>query len=169
MHIRDEIWKKQFSRVLSHDLYWENKTYKLKRSVGQRRKNTWLKRSLCQISRQHKLIGAICSYVVALRSRPHASGYFSIRNFLFRIHKFPRPHVSGFNLVNIGNRACVVKRAKFAFWSAFHGKELGSILLRHRIKKISGFSVHVKAKLLELRVFFVFFCSLLRAISCNCL
>ena len=24
---------KQFSRVLSHDLYWENKTYKLKRSV----------------------------------------------------------------------------------------------------------------------------------------
>ena len=30
---QDEIWKKQFSRVLSHDLYWENKTYKLKRSV----------------------------------------------------------------------------------------------------------------------------------------
>ena len=32
--------KKQFSRVLLHDLYWENKTYKLKRSIGQRRKNT---------------------------------------------------------------------------------------------------------------------------------
>ena len=30
---QDEIWKKQFSRVLSRDLYWENKTYKLKRSV----------------------------------------------------------------------------------------------------------------------------------------
>ena len=29
----DEIWKKQFPRVLSHDLYCENKTYKLKRSV----------------------------------------------------------------------------------------------------------------------------------------
>ena len=30
---QDEIWKKQFSRVLSHDLYWENKTYKLRRSI----------------------------------------------------------------------------------------------------------------------------------------
>ena len=28
-----EIWKKQFSRVLSHDRFWENKTYKLKRSI----------------------------------------------------------------------------------------------------------------------------------------
>ena len=27
---KDEIWKKQFPRVLSHDLYWENKTYSLK-------------------------------------------------------------------------------------------------------------------------------------------
>ena len=30
---QDEIWKKQFSRVLSHDLYCENKRYKLKRSI----------------------------------------------------------------------------------------------------------------------------------------
>ena len=30
---QDEIWRKQFSRVLSRDLYWENKTYKLKRSI----------------------------------------------------------------------------------------------------------------------------------------
>ena len=30
---QDEIWKNQFSRVLSHDLYCENKTYKLKRSI----------------------------------------------------------------------------------------------------------------------------------------
>ena len=30
---QDEIWKKQFSRVWPHDLYWENKTYKLKRSI----------------------------------------------------------------------------------------------------------------------------------------
>ena len=140
--------KKQFSSVLSHDLYWENKTYKLKRSIGQRRKNTWLKRSLCLISRQHKLIGVICSYVVALRSRPHAYGYFSIGNFLFRIHKFPRPHVSDTYLihiriqssthdssVNIGNRACVVKRAKFSSCSVLHVKELGSILLHHRIKR----------------------------------
>ena len=36
---------------------------------------------------------------------------------------------------NIGNRACVVKRTKFACCSAFHGKELGLILLRHRVKK----------------------------------
>ena len=36
---------------------------------------------------------------------------------------------------NIGSRACVVKRAKFESCSAFHGKELGSIFLRHLIKK----------------------------------
>ena len=30
---QDEIWKKQFSRELSHDLYCENKTYRLKRSI----------------------------------------------------------------------------------------------------------------------------------------
>ena len=36
---------------------------------------------------------------------------------------------------NIGSRACVVRRAKFESCSAFHSKELGSILLRHRIKK----------------------------------
>ena len=29
----DEIGKEQFSRVLSHDLYWKNKTYKLRRSI----------------------------------------------------------------------------------------------------------------------------------------
>ena len=28
-----EIWKKQFSRELSHDMYCENKRYKLKRSI----------------------------------------------------------------------------------------------------------------------------------------
>ena len=45
-------------------------------------------------------------------------------------------HASGLTQVprNIGNRACVVRRTKFASCSAFHGKELGSILLRHRIK-----------------------------------
>ena len=42
---------------------------------------------------------------------------------------------------NIGSRACVVKRAKFESCSAFHSKELGSILLRHRIR-YSGSSVH---------------------------
>ena len=56
---------------------------------------------------------------------------------------------------NIGNRACVVKRGEIGIllclertWErgyhleySIHGKELGSILLRHRIK-ISGFSVH---------------------------
>ena len=30
---QDEIWKKQFPRELSHDLYCENKTYRLKRSI----------------------------------------------------------------------------------------------------------------------------------------
>ena len=111
-------------------------------------------------------------------------------NVSLRIQKFSRPHVSLFksnlpvrtyptrnrihsttqdSFGNIGNRACVVKRAKFAsrimaesaqnqskmrrarltsqrvrvrIWErgchleyGIHGKELGSILLRHRIKK----------------------------------
>ena len=30
---QDEILKEQFPRVSSYDLYWENKTYKLKRSI----------------------------------------------------------------------------------------------------------------------------------------
>ena len=81
---------------------------------------------------------------------------FESATFSFPIQKFPRPHVSGFksNLPvhtfptrfrinsstqdssgNIGNRACVVKRTKFACCSAFHSKELGLILLRHRVKK----------------------------------
>ena len=30
--VRGEIWEKQFSRVLPHDLHWEYKPYKLKRS-----------------------------------------------------------------------------------------------------------------------------------------
>ena len=43
---------------------------------------------------------------------------------------------------NIGSRASDAKRAKFESFSAFHGKELGSIFLRHRIKN-SGSSVHI--------------------------
>ena len=38
----DEIWKEQFSRVLSHDLYWENKTYELKRSILIKTNNVFL-------------------------------------------------------------------------------------------------------------------------------
>ena len=35
MHVnKPEIWKKRFPRVLSRNLYSENKTYKLKRFVG---------------------------------------------------------------------------------------------------------------------------------------
>ena len=30
---QDEILKEQFPRVSLHDLYWENKTYRLKRSI----------------------------------------------------------------------------------------------------------------------------------------
>ena len=37
---------------------------------------------------------------------------------------------------NIVNKACVPLKY------SIHGKELGSILLHHRIKTISGFSVH---------------------------
>ena len=85
---------------------------------------------------------------------------YANRIFLFiriRIHSSTQDS-SG----NIGNRACVVKRAKFESCSAFVGtisnpvrhaekssgveiavgKELGSILLRHQMRKISGFSVH---------------------------
>ena len=98
--------------------------------------------------------------------RPHVSRYFWIGNFFFpdskiststriRIQiKFARPLVSRTRIQihssiqdssgNIGNRASVVKRAKFTSCSALrechleysiHGKELDSILLRHRIKK----------------------------------
>ena len=35
MHVsKTKFEKKKFSRVLSHDLYWENKTYTLKRAIG---------------------------------------------------------------------------------------------------------------------------------------
>ena len=34
MHVnKTKIWEKQFSTALSHELYWENKTYKLKRAI----------------------------------------------------------------------------------------------------------------------------------------
>ena len=38
--------------------------------------------------------------------------------------------------------SCLIPNLKFGSFSAFHGKELGSILLRHPLKKISGVSVH---------------------------
>ena len=64
----------------------------------------------------------------------------------FTVHTYPtriRIHSSTQDSSgNIGNRACVVKHAKFASCSAFHGEELGLILLRHRIKKISGVGDH---------------------------
>ena len=41
--------------------------------------------------------------------------------------------------------SCLLPNLKFSSFSAFHGNELGSILLHHRIKKISGFSVHTTA------------------------
>ena len=75
--------------------------------------------------------------------------------------KFARPLVSRTGIQihssiqdssgNIGNRTSVVKRAKFTSCStlrgchleySIHGKELDSILLRHRIKKIPGISLH---------------------------
>ena len=35
MHVnKDEIWTEKFSRVLPHDLYWENRTNKLKGSIS---------------------------------------------------------------------------------------------------------------------------------------
>ena len=102
--------------------------------------------------------------VDGIRYRPLPYVYpdiFESATSSFQIQKFSRPHtyqssnriypsthirhVYGFILVpsgNIGNRACVVKHAKFASCSAFHGEELGLILLRHRIKKISGVGDH---------------------------
>ena len=42
---QDKISKKQLSRVTSHDLHWENKMYKLERSIAfswsQARDNAW--------------------------------------------------------------------------------------------------------------------------------
>ena len=32
-----EVWKKQFSKVLCYDLYWKNKTHKLKSSINQKK------------------------------------------------------------------------------------------------------------------------------------
>ena len=54
-----------------------------------------------------------------------------------RIHsRYPRL------LCEYCNRTCVVKRARFASCSACHGKELGSILLCHRIKNIRTWRPH---------------------------
>ena len=37
MHLNEtKFKKKRFSRVLSHDLYWENQRYKLRRSIALR-------------------------------------------------------------------------------------------------------------------------------------
>ena len=87
------------------------------------------------------------------RPRPQVSGYFSFwtqkcprPHALIRVEiEFARPHVSDTYLDsifhpglpgNIGNRKCVIKPANFVSCSTFHDKELGSILLHHRIKNI---------------------------------
>ena len=82
---------------------------------------------------------------MSLRTRSHVSEYFESATFSFRIQKFPRPDVYVFksdlpfhtyptripihsttqdSSGNIGNRACVVLRAKFATCSAL--REPGS-------------------------------------------
>ena len=101
--------------------------------------------------------------VDGIRYRPRPYVYpdiFESATSSFQIQKFSRPHTyQSSNRIypstririhsstqdssgNIGNRACVVKHAKFASCSASHGEELGLILLRHRIKKISGVGDH---------------------------
>ena len=84
--------------------------------------------------------------------RLQVSGYFSFRtqkcprpHARIRVEiEFARPHVSDTYLDsifhpglpgNIGNGKCVIKPANFVSCSTFHDKELGSILLHHRIKK----------------------------------
>ena len=125
----------------------------------------------------HSFIFAFCFCAILANTYPDI---LKTATFSFRNEKFPRPHVSVYqsNLpfntyptriqihsitqdssVNIGNRACVVTRARkicileFASTSkrenggtrlprsSIHGKELGWILLSHRIKKISGFNL----------------------------
>ena len=107
----------------------------------------------------NKKVSLSLSFTQSPRPRPLESWYFLIWNLFFsnlkiststRIHiqiEFARPHESdtypGIRVHsssqdfsgNIGDRACVVERAKFASFSAFHGKELGSILFHHRKKK----------------------------------
>ena len=77
--------------------------------------------------------------------RPHLSGYSLIRIQI----EFARPHVSDRYLDSLEfsgllqeywqqsmGRGCLLEYS-------VHGKELGSILLRHWIKKMSGYSVHM--------------------------
>ena len=47
-----EIWERQFSRVLSHDLHWEYKPYKLKRSYEIQSSYLWLEKK-CIRAFQH--------------------------------------------------------------------------------------------------------------------
>ena len=76
--------------------------------------------------------------------------FFQSATFSLRIQKFTSPRICPSTRIrhvirihsstqdsswNIGNRACVVKRTKFASYSAFYVKELGLILIRHRINK----------------------------------
>ena len=63
-----EVWKKQFSKVLCHDLYWENKTYKLKRSINQNK--------LCQSLQVAGLKGMNLSKVTSGSSLDKVSFFF---------------------------------------------------------------------------------------------
>ena len=94
---------------------------------------------------------------------PSTPGYFLIRNFFFKdskifpstrsvfksnlpIHTHPKRIRIHSSAQNKDNRACAMKPSPADFTShlenLFHGKELGSILLRHPDKKIPGFGVH---------------------------
>ena len=96
-----------------------------------------------------------------LKSRPHLYGYFWIRNFFFTDSKiststpiriqieFARPHVSDAYLDSLKLSGLLwkywqqsMRRGRYLEYS-IHGKGLGSILLRHWIKKVSGYSVHM--------------------------
>ena len=118
----------------------------------------FLKTSLAKLTafewkRAKRQVFAPDNYVQTSHSAPFNTypGIFESTTFLMRIKK--NSTSTGIRIQtdsldssgNIGSRAWVVKCAKFESCSAFHGKELGkelgSILLRHRLKN-SGSSVH---------------------------
>ena len=71
---------------------------------------------------------------------------FESATFSLRIQKFPHPHLSVFKsnlpVHTYPTRIWIHSSCRHLEYS-IHGKGLGSILLRHWIKKVSGYSVHM--------------------------
>ena len=79
---------------------------------------------------------------MSLRTRSHVTEYFESATFSFQIQKFPRPtHIpihstTQDSSAKIGNRACVVKRLRFASCSASRepGNEVDILIIVFTVK-----------------------------------